>query len=42
MSWTKYTGIPCETLADQTGVAVAHQVATLIACTGVSACTSAG
>ena len=31
MSCTKYTGMPCSTLACHTGAAVFHQVATLIA-----------
>ena len=31
MSCTKYTGMPCSTLARHTGAAVFHQVATLIA-----------
>ena len=37
MSCTKYTGIPCRTLACHTGAAVFHQVATLIASTSASA-----
>ena len=40
MSWTKNTGIPRRTLAAQTGEAVFHHVAILIASSPASAAVS--